>query len=375
MRTILSAVLQVTVLWTCSLPGQTTPSSNSNTADSEVEARTVERGRHRITYIGGSRKQPSPGQISFEVGRLRWQDKPLDDGVWAAGLDFWSTMDITAPIDFGGTAIAPGHYYLALERNGAKHTLLVLDADKARKAHVAFPPSAPMRGARKVPLTQHAVKGKPRHLSMTTRVVNRVKAPEKLEFSLQWGPHAYRAPIKMKNLGKVSLFIDTGTRSRCLVHSGAEDVAQTLATIEHARPKWRQELAKLQSAMKPKSRWRLGQNFWSSLETTVPITIGKTRLKPGHWFLMLQRQKGDAWALVTLPSKKAYKQAVDAFQVAGVKTGTVIPLATEASGPKRQESEQEELSIALVPQPGLTAQLEIRWGPALLTAPVQFHLR
>jgi Protein of unknown function (DUF2911) len=341
--------------------------------DSKLEAKVVGRQRQRVTYFGQDRNRPSPGQVTLEFGRLKYGGQEATDAAaakgdrWKAGLDYWSTLDTNATLGFGKKTVKPGHYYVVADRNGDRMKLVLLDAEKLRKKQVSFAEAAATKGGIAIPLERAAVEGKARNLAMVMGSVDRVNAPEKLTFKLQWGEHEYTSPVKVKNLGKATQFVQAEGRSRALLQDPA---SHSIVTIEHALPEWNSKRQAQIDKLKPGTRWRFGQNFWTSLETNVPVSIAKRKIAPGYYFLALEREPDNQWSLVLLDEDKVCKNTMDAFQASWTKGGTKVDLKTEPA----LKDTCKKLAVEFEPAGGDTATLSIRWGTYHLTAPIKVLL-
>src|ERR1044072_9276625 len=70
--------------------------------------------------------------------------------------------------------------------------------------------------------------------------------------------------------------------------------------IDYGRPVWRKEYedaAKFDQMTKGKT-YRLGSNFWTTLDTDIPLVIAGKTVPAGLWYLGLQRSgDGATWSL------------------------------------------------------------------------------
>jgi len=223
------------------------------------------------------------------------------------------------------------------------------------------------KGGIAIPLQGAAVKGKPRNLAMTMGAVDKVNAPEKLTFRLQWGEHEYTSPVKVKNLGKVTQYIQSEGRSRTLL---CDHASRSTITIEHSLPEWKERHQAQLDEMKTGTRWRFGQNYWTTLETNVPVSISDKKVAPGYYYLAMEKEPEHQWSLVLLDEDEVCKDTMDAFQASSTKGGTKVALKTEP----QLKDVCKKLAVAFEPTGGDGATLDIRWGTYHLTAPVTVHL-
>ena len=87
------------------------------------------------------------GQLAINYGRPVWR-KDYEDAakfdaitkgkVWRMGSNFWSNLYADVPVKISGKSIAPGFYFLGLERSvdGSSWWLAFIDPVKIRQAHI-----------------------------------------------------------------------------------------------------------------------------------------------------------------------------------------------------------------------------------------------
>ena len=87
------------------------------------------------------------GQLAINYGRPVWRKDYEDPArfdaitkgkVWRMGSNFWSNLYTDVPVKISGKAIAPGLYFLGLERSadGSSWWLAFMDPIKIRQAHI-----------------------------------------------------------------------------------------------------------------------------------------------------------------------------------------------------------------------------------------------
>ena len=87
------------------------------------------------------------GQLAINYGRPVWRKDYEDPAefdaitkgkVWRMGSNFWSNLYTDVPVRISGKAIAPGLYFLGLERSadGSSWWLAFIDPVKVRQAHI-----------------------------------------------------------------------------------------------------------------------------------------------------------------------------------------------------------------------------------------------
>jgi len=141
--------------------------------------------------------------------------------------------------------------------------------------------------------------------------------------------------------------------------------------IDYGRPVWRKEYedtANFDKMTKGKV-YRLGSNFWTTLDTDMPLTLAGKTVPAGVWYLGLHRSEdGATWSLVFIDPAKARAAHVDASEIERAPIAFKAPMTTDASGEMK-----EKLTIDLVFQKGdlKNVTLKIAWGKIQLSAPIQ----
>jgi hypothetical protein len=144
--------------------------------------------------------------------------------------------------------------------------------------------------------------------------------------------------------------------------------------IDYGKPAWKAEYddaAKFDSMTKGKT-WRLGSEYWTVLDTNVPLKIGGTAIPAGLWYLGLHRsQDGATWSLVFIDPAKARSMQLDPSEINRAPVFTRAPMTLEQTG-----EIAEKLTLTLdVPKTDLKqSQLRIHWGKIQLKAPIEVSL-
>lgn len=167
--------------------------------------------------------------------------------------------------------------------------------------------------------------------------------------------------------GGKPLLQETERLSARVVYFGGSGVAGEYA-IDYGRPDWSSEYDQDFDQRTRGERHRLGKDMWSSLDTQVPLEIGGKELKPGLYYLALERSEKGDWFLVALDADALRKSRVDAFASAQTTGGAKLPMTYEKSEPAAGK-----LSIRFLEDPKEARQqvLEIRFGGHRLSARVK----
>lgn len=141
--------------------------------------------------------------------------------------------------------------------------------------------------------------------------------------------------------------------------------------IDYGRPMWKQDYedtAKFDAMTKGKV-YRLGSNFWTTLDTDMPLTIAGKTIPAGAWYLGLHRSDdGATWSLVFIDPAKARAAHVDASEIERAPISFKAPMTADPGGEMK-----DKLTIDLVFKKGdlKNVTLKIAWGKIQLSAPIQ----
>lgn len=140
--------------------------------------------------------------------------------------------------------------------------------------------------------------------------------------------------------------------------------------IDYGRPVWRKEYedtANFDKMTKGKV-YRLGSNYWTTLDTDIPLIVAGKSIPAGQWYLGLHRSEdGATWSLAFIDPAKARAAHLDASEIERAPIAFKAPMKIESGEMK------EKLTIDLVFQRTnlKDVTLRIAWGKIQLSAPVQ----
>ena len=141
--------------------------------------------------------------------------------------------------------------------------------------------------------------------------------------------------------------------------------------IDYGRPVWKKEYedpATFDKITKGKV-YRLGSNFWTTLDTDMPLNIAGKTIPAGVWYLGLHRSDdGGTWSLVFIDPAKARAAHVDASEIERAPIAYKTPMTIDQPGEPK-----DKLTIDLVFKRTDIAnvKLTIAWGKVQLSAPIQ----
>ena len=162
-----------------------------------------ERVNTRILYYVDSDPPASPGQIDIDYGQPEWRpeyDQHFDTITkgkrWRFGKGFWTTLDTNLPITIGEAKVAPGSYYLVIERSNDDHwSLVLLDPAEVRKSKLdAFQAESTKNGLVAALKYEKAANSAAK---LSIKLV-RGKDLKAATLEIQWGTHKLTAPIAIQ---------------------------------------------------------------------------------------------------------------------------------------------------------------------------------
>jgi DUF2911 family protein len=166
---------------------------------------------------------------------------------------------------------------------------------------------------------------------------------------------------------------DERASTRVLFWDTVKKGAAGEVAIDYGRPVWKKEYesAMLFDPMTKGKVWRFGKDFWTTLDTNLPLRIGGKEIPPGYWYLGLHRSDdGATWSLAFLDPAKVRAARLDAFEVTKAPVEFKVPVTLE----KASES-KDKLTILLSTQENRKeVTLKISWGTLQLTTPIQVSL-
>lgn len=163
---------------------------------------------------------------------------------------------------------------------------------------------------------------------------------------------------------------DERGEARVLFWDNAKNGAAGEFCITYGRPLWKAEYEQNENfeKMTRGKVWRAGKNFWTTLDSNVPLEIAGRAVAPGAYYLGVHRSDdGKSWSLAFIDPDAARKDRLDAFEIQKAPVAFKVPLAFAET-----EESQARLAITLERQPENTqaSTLKIAWGRFVLTAPV-----
>jgi hypothetical protein len=164
---------------------------------------------------------------------------------------------------------------------------------------------------------------------------------------------------------------DERASARVLYWNTKQNTAAGQFAINYGRPVWKSvyEDAPKFDAMTKGKVWRLGSNFWTDLESCVPLRISGREVPAGHYYLGLERSAdGSQWSLAFIDPVKVRAAHLDAFDILKAPVEFKVPMSIVKS-----ETKEEKLTLTLShPKDDIRrVTLKVEWGSLALTAPIE----
>jgi len=164
---------------------------------------------------------------------------------------------------------------------------------------------------------------------------------------------------------------DDRASARVLYWNSVKNAAAGQFAIDYGRPVWKsvyEDPAKFDGMTKGKV-WRMGSNFWTTLDTCLPLKISGKAIPPGYYYLGVHRSDdGSKWSLAFIDPAKVRAAHLDAFDIQKAQVAFEAPVSLA-----KAESKPEKLTITLsYPKDNIRkVTLNITWGTLALTAPIE----
>ena len=163
--------------------------------------------------------------------------------------------------------------------------------------------------------------------------------------------------------------------TRILYWNPQKDVPVAAVSIDFGRPAWNRQLDNT-AAFDQLTRgkvWRLGNDYWTILDTNLPLSIAGRDIPVGLWYLGLHRSvDGATWSLAFIDPVKARGGHMDGHWMDTVPVEFKVPLTVETT----TAAMTEKLAITLSAQTDNMRNLTLRiaWGRLHLVTPVRATL-
>jgi hypothetical protein len=167
---------------------------------------------------------------------------------------------------------------------------------------------------------------------------------------------------------------DDRASARVLYWNQKTDSAAGWFAINYGRPLWKKEYedtSKFDALTKGKV-WRMGSNYWTVLDTCLPLNVAGKRVPVGTYFLGLHRSaNGSTWSLAFIDPAGVRRTRLDAFNIQKARVQFEAPMSVA-----KVETRAEKLTITLsYPKDDMkNVTMRVAWGNLALTTPIRVTL-
>ena len=162
--------------------------------------------------------------------------------------------------------------------------------------------------------------------------------------------------------------------ARVLYWNTKLDTSAGQFAIDYGRPEWKKDYedsAKFDGMTKGKV-WRMGKNFWTILDSSLPLKISGKSVPPGYYYIGLRRSAdGAQWSLAFLDPAKVRAARLDGFVINKARVEFEVPVKVEQS-----KDIAGKLTITLPYQEKTPTDVtfKLAWGNFVATAPIEVSL-
>jgi hypothetical protein len=170
--------------------------------------------------------------------------------------------------------------------------------------------------------------------------------------------------------GKVD---ERGSTRLLFVDQGRRAILGEFA-INYGRPAWKKEYedAAAFDKMTKGKTWRMGDNFWTVLDTNLPLKIAGKDIAPGMWYLGLHRSEdGSQWSLAFIDPAKARAAKVDPFQIGNAPIDFKVPVTVEKPA---EVNSRLTIMLTYPKENPANVTMKVAWGTLQVSIPIQVSL-
>jgi len=170
--------------------------------------------------------------------------------------------------------------------------------------------------------------------------------------------------------GKVQVFAQTVERRCSRIAWFDRKGSPGQVAIDYSPVKWLPKYDDLVGKMIGK-KWRFGSDFWTSLDTSVPLLLGGVTVPAGYYYLTIEQREPGEFQLALHDANEVKSKRIDAFQAERLQGGLEVKL-NHGKGEKLAE----QLHVAIKMDDGSLdhGTLFVHFGEHELSAPVVMQL-
>lgn len=157
--------------------------------------------------------------------------------------------------------------------------------------------------------------------------------------------------------------------ARILYSNRADNSFPGQLVINYGQPQWRSEYEDPATfdQMTQGRVWRMGNDFWTVLDTNLPLRISGRDVTAGAYYLGVHRSEdGSTWSLAFMDPSKVRQARLDASEIHKATVDFMVPMTFS-----KAEEATEKLAISLNTAELTDVTLKVVWGNFQLTTPIQ----
>ncbi len=146
--------------------------------------------------------------------------------------------------------------------------------------------------------------------------------------------------------------------------------------VSYGRPVWKPEYSQQIDKLTVGKMWRMGNNYWTLLDTTLPVRVGDADVVPGQYYLAVRRSEdGTRWELVFIDPAQSRAKGLDAYDVGTRPDEIPILFSVPLEFAKTTETvEKLTIVFSLNKDSKTDGTMRLTWGDFSLTTPVGVKL-
>jgi hypothetical protein len=164
---------------------------------------------------------------------------------------------------------------------------------------------------------------------------------------------------------------DDRASARVLYWNTAKHGAAGQFAFDYGRPVWKsvyEDPVKFDQMTEGKV-WRMGSNFWTTLDTCLPLKISGKTIPAGYYYVGLHRSEdGLKWSLAFIDPAKVRAAHIDAFSIEKAPVAFEVPMSIATATPK---PEKLTIELSYPKDNDRKGTFWMGWGTLALTAPIE----
>lgn len=174
------------------------------------------------------------------------------------------------------------------------------------------------------------------------------------------------------NLERISVYSNQVQRQAARLSYWSGSTAMGQVVLDYGPAVWKEKYSKrIASGELDGVRWRLGNDFWTHLDTNVAVTIGGQPIPPGLYYLTLERRQDGRYLLAFIDPEYVRARKLDAFAAMYTRGGIEVEMTYSVT---RKAAERLAIEWVMKGRDRTKGELVIRYGPHQVAAPVVVDL-